>query len=250
MLLAWLVPQFAALAYGRGSVTVHVAIAPRYIDIVSVGVLLNFTIILYFLREASARVAQFAYALAACWIAAVCIAGATFASTYVPNEVSDLRQHTQNIKLDPETNNISLLEGKLQDSPHPEAARLIQLISSGPKILTTRSDRQQQRAICAAPHISTWGFLICRRENQGLGASKRAYDHRYRIRIAHAGADALRLERAVAYLWKDREDKLRLDCPGTTRNRIDFNLSETYRNTPFHHRSTRQSSRSPGNPGL
>jgi hypothetical protein len=122
MLLAWLVLQFVVLAYGRGSITARIGIAPRYVDIASVGILLNFTIVLYLMR--SIRVTRLAYALAGCWIAAVCVAGVR----YVPID-SDLWEKTQNIQLDIDTGNIPLLVSKLQAGAHPESERIIQLVS-------------------------------------------------------------------------------------------------------------------------
>jgi hypothetical protein len=129
--LAWLVAQFAALAYGRGSATVHGIIAPRYTDILSIGVVLNFAIILYLCRT-SARYKRLAYALAACWIGAVCVAGSTYAERHIPGELQfvQLITRAENIKSFVATDDASLLAGKaIPDIPYPDSAKLIALLS-------------------------------------------------------------------------------------------------------------------------
>jgi hypothetical protein len=128
MLLAWLVFQIAALAYGRG------AIASRYIDILAVGVVLNFAIILYLCQRVAQRGALFAYALAGSWLVPVLIAGSIYATSDVSNALnyhsSWLRTKTKNVKSFIDTDDASLLAGKTYpDIPYPDATRLIQLLS-------------------------------------------------------------------------------------------------------------------------
>jgi hypothetical protein len=127
----WIAAQLAALAYGRGSATVQGIISPRYTDILSVGVVLNFAIALHLCR-ASPRYKRLAGGLAACWIGAVCIAGAVYAETRIPGELQFVRLITRAdyLKSFLETDDASLLAGKvIPDIPYPDSAKLTALLS-------------------------------------------------------------------------------------------------------------------------
>jgi hypothetical protein len=130
MLLTWLVCQFAALAYGRAASPLE----SRYIDILAVGVVLNFAIILYLYHHAPAQGVPFAFALAACWIVAVSYAGARHAVRDIPSALNYhsawLPTKTKNIKSFLETNDVSFLAGKsYPDIPYSNSIRLMQLLS-------------------------------------------------------------------------------------------------------------------------
>jgi hypothetical protein len=134
-LLAWVFGQALATSYGRAIAV----LAPRYLDLLAIGILANFACLLWFLDRVTERKRVVARIVIVLWLGLVAV-GMYRQWPIMTAEIEHKRQiglaEQANVTGFLRTGDKSYIEGKpFLETPYPDAARLIRLLSD-PEIRT------------------------------------------------------------------------------------------------------------------